>query len=224
MRTRYRPSPRRRRAQWGGAVALCALATGSTAALLVVANAGVDLVRITPLQPGAAAGERPDRLPAGRAGSVTPSRESAFGWSTPDARRPHVTGPSSPQPAPSRTPTTSAPRVEPTPTAAWSTEPADEADEWASESEEFWTMNDTTPRPGESGAVMPEAEPASPGEGSARPTDAAPDSAGTSDGRRPAVGRVRVRPGPVPVTPSASPTPTPPSPSATPSVSDAPSR
>ena len=90
MRALYRlrtASPRRRRAQLGSAFALCALATGSTGALLVVANAGVDLVRITPIEPGGAQAARADRLPAGRAGSVTPSREPAFGWSEPDFRR-----------------------------------------------------------------------------------------------------------------------------------------
>ncbi|WP_157018524.1 hypothetical protein [Cryptosporangium arvum] len=220
MRTLYRPSPRRRRAQWGGAVALCALATGSTAALLVVANAGVDLVRITPLESGAAAPDRVDRLPEGGAGSVRPSRESAFGWSEPGPRRPRATGPS----APASTSASAEPRIEPT--GETSEPPPVEAGGGASEHEEFWSMDDTTPRPGESGAVMPEAEPASPGEGSVRPTDAAPDSAGTADpadGRRPAVGRVRVRPGPVPVTPSASPTPTP-TPTPTPSGSGAPGR
>jgi hypothetical protein len=85
------PSPRRRRAQLGGLFTLCALATGSTAALLVVANAGVDLLTVAPMAGEAPAGNGLPPAADGSVGPSTPSRGPVFGWSPGTGRRPYVT-------------------------------------------------------------------------------------------------------------------------------------
>ena len=148
-------SPRRRRAQLGGLFTLCALATGSTAALLAVANAGVDLLTVAPM-----AGEAPtgSGLPPAADGSVgqvgpsTSSRGPVFGWSAVAGRRPYVTPPAA-RPGARRTGAAN--------TSA-GTEPS--AD---------------TPSPGPNGDPLdvPEnlAVPASPGEGSASPGHNTPE-------------------------------------------------
>jgi hypothetical protein len=86
-------SPRRRRAQLGGLFTLCALATGSTAALLAVGNAGVDLVTLTPMSEGASGGGLPPAAD-GKASpyphSAVPSRAPVFGWSPGAGRRSYV--------------------------------------------------------------------------------------------------------------------------------------
>ncbi|SHN46901.1 hypothetical protein [Cryptosporangium aurantiacum] len=187
-------SPRRRRAQLGGLIALCALATGSTGALLAVANAGVDLVRIRPVEPGPSSPPRAEGLPAGQAGSVTPTREPAFGWSEREARRPYVAR--SPRSRPTLV------RASPSTTATARAL----SDDWVEPFESFEFSGDKSfraaPTPGESGAATSRPAPASPGEGSARPDETAPDSAGPTE-RPPAVGVVSARP-----TPSESPLPT----------------
>ncbi|MFB9318928.1 hypothetical protein [Cryptosporangium minutisporangium] len=213
-RLRTARRPRRRRAQVGGLFALCALATGSTAALLVVANAGVDLVQIKPQQ---AVPPRADGLPAGQAGSVTPSREPAFGWSEREARRPYVAERRRTPPPPRGTvPRSSSylpshrPLSAPSPTGGARETDVALPDQWAGpsdpddHSDPVEESPSATPTPGESGAATSRSAPASPGEGSARPDDAASDSAG-----RPAVGVVSVQPTPPTRSITAPPEPTP---------------